>query len=85
MARRKAKVLDLFPHPIEEVLAPKQDPAMLGVYALIQGLQAGGTELRLAQHRHRRRAARIDAVIRWSFMWATIGTLLFLTWAGING
>src|SRR5262245_18665191 len=103
MADVKLAVKPLFAHPIQEVRVkrpmrlvqePQQDPALLGVYALIEGLRAG----EVAIHRERREQALLKregrATRRMMLRHKLLAFVLFclmsalllgLLWAGAHG
>jgi len=80
--------------PTRRAKAPMRDPALVGVYALIEGLQAGKDKLdrlryeakeakRAAKAEHRQETkTKLTAFVLFDLMAAC---LIYAMWAGING
>lgn len=79
-SKRKRK--PLFLRPIE-VIDPH--PELQGVYALIEGLRAGGADIVHAKHRLQAREQRQHRLRSLVLFTLLSGSMIYVMWAGIHG
>lgn len=79
---RKRKRNRLFLRPIE-VIDPH--PELQGVYALIEGLRAGGADIMHAKRRMQAREQRWHKVSSFVLFTALSASMIYVMWAGMHG